>query len=339
MERKIMRIGLAFNLRKSFSERNSVFDSPETIENIKKALESKGHRVKLYEAGSETLFYLLSLDRPQIVFNVSEGKNGIYGEAYVPSILDELKIPYTGSSALATSLAVNKVATKMIMQSAGVNVPKLFQFITRSDEEIREIDLFPVIVKPVFEGASIGISSKSICNSIEEVKISARRIFQRLKRPIMIEEFIDGVEITAGVIGNFPPRMLPPMEIDFSPLSKRETKAAKGIQTYKFKTDYSEKAQYFLPARVTDETIDRIEENVLKAFRVLNIRDLARFDLRIDKNGVPFILEINAVVGLEKDRSDFPRMYKIIGKSYEDLINDILNFALERITKNERVLF
>jgi D-alanine-D-alanine ligase len=334
-----MRIGLTFNLRKSFSERNSVFDSPETIENIKRALERKGHRVKLYEAGSETLFYLLSLDRPQIVFNIAEGKNGTYGEAYVPSILDELKIPYTGSSALAVSLSVNKVATKMIMQSANVSVPKLYQFITTPNEEIRNIDSFPIIVKPVFEGSSIGISSKSICYSMEDVSISALRIFQRLKRPIMIEEFIEGTEITVGVIGNFPPKMLPLLEIDFSPLNKRESKASKGIQTYKFKADYSEKAQYFLPARVSEEVIKKIEENVIKAFRVLNLRDVARFDLRIDKNGTPFILEVNAVVGLERDHSDFPRVYRLTGKTYEDLINDILESALERIKRNERVVF
>jgi len=334
-----LRIGLTFNLRKSFSERNSVFDSPETIENIKKALESRGHRVKLYEAGSETLFYLISLDRPQVVFNMAEGKNGIYGEAYIPSILDELKIPYTGSSALAVSLSVNKVATKMIMQSAGVNVPKLYQFITIQNEEIRHIDSFPVIVKPVFEGSSIGISSKSICYSMEEVSISASRIFQRLKRPVMIEEFIEGAEVTIGAIGNFPPKILPPMEIDFSPLNKRESKAANGIQTYKFKTDYSGKAQYFLPARFSEETIKKIEENILKAFRVLNLRDIARFDVRVDKNGTPYVLEVNAVVGLEKEHSDFPRMYNLIGKTYEDLINDILNSALERISRNERVLF
>jgi D-alanine-D-alanine ligase len=334
-----MRIGLTFNLRKSFSERNSVFDSPETIENIKRALESKGHRVKLYEAGSETLFYLLSLDRPQLVFNVAEGKNGIYGEAYVPSILDELKIPYTGSSALAVSLSVNKVATKMIMQGAGVSVPKLYQFITTPNEEIANIDSFPVIVKPVFEGSSIGISSRSICYSIEEVKISSSRIFQRLRRPVMLEEFIDGTEITAGIIGNFPPKMLPPMEIDFSSLNKRESKASNGIQTYKFKVDYAEKAQYFLPARIPEETIKKIEENVIKAFTILNLRDIARFDIRIGRNGIPYILEVNAVVGLERDHSDFPRMYKLTGKTYEELINDILEASLERIARNERVIF
>jgi D-alanine-D-alanine ligase len=69
------------------------------------------------------------------------------------------------------------------------------------------------------------------------------------------------------------------------------------------------------------------------------LRDVARFDLRIDKNGTPFILEVNAVVGLERDHSDFPRVYRLTGKTYEDLINDILESALERIKRNERVVF
>lgn len=115
--------------------------------------------------------------------------------------------------------------------------------------------------------------------------------------------------------------------------------AANGIQTYKFKTDYSGKAQYFLPARFSEETIKAIEKNIFRAFRLLNFRDIARFDIRADKSGIPYVLKVNAVMGLEKEHSDFPRMYNLIGKTYEDLINDMLNSTLERVSRNEVVLF
>jgi D-alanine-D-alanine ligase len=333
-----MKIGITFNLRKTFSERDSVFDSPQTIEDVKLALESLGHRVKLYEADSETLFYLLKIDKPQIVFNMAEGRYGVFGESFVPALLDELKIPYTGSGVQGTLVAVNKVFTKLILQSVGINVPKLYQVINSVKDEIAPINKFPVIVKPVFEGASIGIKSKSICYSKDEVDKVVLKLKERLvNRPIMIEEFIDGTEVTVGVMGNFPPKALPPMEIDFSPLNKREFNATNGIQTFTFKTNYSEKANYYLPARFPEEVNLKIQEMAVKAFEILQLRDIARFDVRVDKNFTPYFIEVNAIVGLEKEHSDFPRMYRMLGKDYRDLIKDILDYALERIKKNERV--
>lgn len=334
-----MRIGLTFNLKKAGSERESVFDSPITIESIKKALEFLGHRVKLYEASSETLFYLLSIDRPQIVFNVAEGRYGVYGESFVPAILDELKIPYTGSSPLGTSLAVNKVATKSTLKGSGVKVPELFQIITSKSDAISVINKFPVIVKPAFEGSSIGIYSKSICYSQQEVEVAVKRIHERLKRPIMIEEFIEGTEITIGVLGNFPPKALPPLEIDFSSLSRRETKVASGIQTFRFKMNYSEKARYYLPARFEKKVLDEVSDSAERAFKALNLRDVARFDIRVSKENIPYIIEANAVVGLEPDHSDLPRIYRMLGKNYDNLINDILQSAIERIKRGERLRF
>ncbi|NMB92544.1 MAG: D-alanine--D-alanine ligase [Parcubacteria group bacterium] len=331
-----MKIGITFNLRKSDNERNAVYDSPITIEAIKKALQARGHQVKLYEANSKALFYNLALERPQIVFNMAEG-NSIFGEIYVPIILDELKIPYTGSSPVGISLALNKVAMKRTLANIGLPVPKLYQVISSIKEPIQPIEEFPVIVKPIFEGASIGISSKSICFNFEQVQKVTAKVLERLKKPVMIEQFIDGKEVTIGVLGNFPPQIFPPMEIDFSPLNKKEAKASSGIQTFKFKTDYSEKASYYLPARFSSEILSRITDTVAKAFTALNLRDVTRFDARVDQNGVPYILEANAIVGLEPNHSDFPRIYKFLNKSYDDLINDILAAALERLKRNERV--
>lgn len=331
-----MKIGIVFNLRKSDNERNAVYDSPITIEAIKKALQAKGHQVKLYEANSKALFYNLALERPRIVFNMAEG-NSIFGEIYVPILLDELKIPYTGSSPVGISLALNKVAMKRTLENIDLPVPKLYQVVFSLKELIQPINEFPVIVKPIFEGASIGISSKSICFNFEQVQKVTFKVLERLKKPVMIEQFIDGKEVTVGVLGNFPPQVFPPMEIDFSSLNKKETKASQGIQTFKFKTDYSEKASYYLPARFPQEILSRIVDTVQKAFTALHLRDVTRFDVRVDHNGVPYILEANAIVGLEPNHSDFPRIYKFLNKSYDDLVNDILEAALERFKRNERV--
>jgi D-alanine-D-alanine ligase len=325
-----MKIGITYNLRRSASDREAEFDWPETIDAIKKSLESSGHRVKLYEATSPLLFYSIALDRPQFVFNIGEGRSGQYREAFVPALLDELKIPYSGSSVLSLAISMDKVMTKEVLMFANVPTPK-FKVIKPADQITLENLNFPVIVKPIYEGSSIGITSKSVCFSEDEVRKDVLKEFQKLRRPVMVEEFIDGAEVTVGVMGNYPPTVLPPMEIDFSALSKRELKAsAGGIQTYKFKVDYSTKANYYLPARFPEEILSKITKICYEAFIALRNRDVTRFDLRVDSNGNPYILEVNPLPGLDPKHSDFPRIYRLMGKSYEDLINDILNIAIER---------
>jgi D-alanine-D-alanine ligase len=329
-----MKVGITYNLRRSASDKEAECDWPETIDTIKKSLEKRGHRVKLYEATSPLLFYSLALDKPQFIFNIGEGRNGPYREAFVPALLDELKIPYSGSSALSLAISMDKVMTKEVLMFANVPTPK-FKVIKPADQITLQITLdnfnFPVIVKPIYEGSSIGITSKSVCFTEEDVKIDVLKEFQKLRMPVMIEEFIEGSEVTVGVMGNYPPTVLPPMEIDFSTLSKRELKAsAGGIQTYKFKVDYSTKANYYLPARLPEKVLSKINKICYDAFIALRNSDIARFDLRVDEGGNPFVLEVNPLPGLDPEHSDFPRIYQLMGKSYEDLINDILNIAVER---------
>lgn len=332
-----MRIGLTHNLKRSDSLRETEFDRPETIEAVVKALESRGHRVKLYEATSPLLFYSLVLDRPQFVFNIAEGKNGPHREAFVPAILDELKIPYTGSNVLSLAISMDKIMTKDVLKFANVPTPNYIVVRPNGGIHIEGVK-FPVIVKPPFEGSSMGITSKSVCRSEEEAVKTILELFQKFRTPVLVEEFIEGIELTVGVMGNFPPMALPPMEIDFSPLSKRELRAsAFGIQTFKFKTDYSSKANYYLPARLPDEKLAEIQEMCVRAFIALRNRDVARFDLRLDENGNPFVLEVNPLPGLDPEHSDFPRIYKLYGKTYDDLVNDILDIAIERHRIETRV--
>jgi len=333
-----MKIGITYNLRRSESDREAEFDWPYTIEAIKSALEKRGHKVKLYEATSPLLFYSLTIDKPQFVFNIAEGKNGPYREAFVPALLDELEIPYSGSSPLSLAISMDKVMTKEVLMFYGIPTPR-FKVIKLMDSiDIGDLS-FPVIVKPIFEGSSIGITSKSICENNKELKEEVEKALEKFKRPVMVEEFIEGTEVTVGVLGNFPPQVLPPMEIDFSPLSKRELRASPNIQTYKFKSEYSTKANYYLPARFPESVLQNISKVVEHAFIALRNRDVARFDLRVDKNNNPYILEVNPLPGLDPEHSDLPRIYKLMGKSYDDLINDILNIAIERHRIETKISF
>lgn len=325
-----MKIGLTFNLKRSDSLRETEFDTPETIEAVIKALESRGHKVKLYEATSPLLFYSLALDRPQFVFNIAEGKYGPHREAFVPAMLDELRLPYTGSNVLSLAISMDKIMTKEVLKLAGVPTPN-YKVLKINDKIDFSGLKFPLIVKPPFEGSSMGITSKSVCYEEGQAVHETEEIFQKFRSPVLVEEFIEGIELTVGVMGNFPPKALPPMEIDFSPLSKRELKAsAFGIQTFKFKTDYSTKANYYLPARLPEEINAKISNICENAFAALRNRDVARFDLRLDSQGTPYILEVNPLPGLDPEHSDFPRIYKLLGKTYDDLVNDILDFAVER---------
>jgi len=164
-----MRVGITYNLRRSESDRESEFDWQYTIDAIKTSLERRGHKVRLYEATSPLLFYSLTIDRPQFVFNIAEGKNGPYREAFVPALLDELKIPYSGSSSLSLAISMDKAMTKEILMFHSLPTPK-FKVIKPIDSvDIGDLS-FPVMVKPVFEGSSIGITAKSICENMKQLK-------------------------------------------------------------------------------------------------------------------------------------------------------------------------
>jgi len=139
-------------------------------------------------------------------------------------------------------------------------------------------------------------------------------------QPALIEEFISGREFTVGVLGGDQPRILPPVEILFnrgSGFYSQAVKSQDGVETK-------------CPADVEPFVLRRIEETVLGAFKALECRDYARIDVRVDADGIPYVIDVNTLPGLEPNYSDYPKAAKAAGIEFKELVEHLLNCALQR---------
>jgi len=320
-------------------------DSEETIAAITAALESGGHRVTFLE-GDARLFEKMRALRPDICFNITEGHFGDAREAQVPAMLEMLSIPYTGSQILTLALSLDKPMTKRVLTYHDLPTPP-FQVLERLNEALDPHMNFPLFVKPSREGTGMGISAESIVNNEEQLLKQLRRLFERYDQPVLAERFIEGREVTVGVVGNLSspvawrmpddvdaPRIsrglhfFPPLEVDMSRYPSEEA----GVYTGKIKTEMAHEFHYLCPAPLTDEQIEELNWLTAATFRVTGCLDVARVDFRFDANdnNKPYILEINPLPGLNPDYSDLSIEARAGGWSYEQLVNRILDEAIER---------
>lgn len=320
-------------------------DSWETIQAIMAALELGGHEVTFLE-GDQTLYNNLDAVKPDICFNLCEGHFGDSREAQVPAILEMLGIPYTGSRVLTLALALDKPMTKRVLTYHNLPTPA-FQVFERLDEP-RDTGLqFPLFVKPSREGTGMGVSAQSIVHNEQQLREQLERIFERYNQPALVEQFIEGREVTIGIVGNLTKpvarripedeealrivsglHFLPPLEIDMNAYPVEEA----GLYTNRIKVEMAHEFHYLCPAPLSEEQVEELNWLAAAAFRVMGCLDVARIDFRLDaKDGYkPYILELNPLPGLNPEYSDLCIEAKAAGWRYEKLINRILDEAIER---------
>jgi D-alanine-D-alanine ligase len=307
------------------------WDTWETINAVKTALEDYSN-VSLIEADHSAFEKLREL-KPDIVFNIAEGFSGISREAQIPAMLEMLGIPYTGSDPLTLATCLDKSRTKEILTYHGIPNPG-FITITSNDFVLPGSLTFPMIVKPVAEGSSKGIYSSSFVNNEDELREQVRKILVEYNQPALAEEFLPGREFTVAVIGNGDEaEALPVVEISYEDFPKD------------FVPIYSYEAKWILdsrdnpldvfscPADIPAELEHKIKKTVLDAYRIMRCRDWSRIDIRLDKNGIPNIIEINPLPGILPDPSDnscFPKAARTAGISYHDMLNKVLYAAARR---------
>jgi D-alanine-D-alanine ligase len=182
---------------------------------------------------------------------------------------------------------------------------------------------FPAIIKPAYEGSSKGIRLASLAYSAEQAQEEARRILDGYRQPVMAEEFIDGDEVTAGIVGNNPPRIIGIMRV----LPRK--KNGHFIYSLEVKRDYLNLVDYECPACVGEAMLEKITRESLRIFQTLGCRDFARLDFRVSPQGVPCFLEINPLPGLGT-YSDLIIMAKMMGWTHQEVICAVLDAALER---------
>jgi D-alanine-D-alanine ligase len=284
--------------------------------------------------------------KPDICFNICEGHFGDGREAHVPAILEMMRIPYTGSRVLTLALALDKGMTKRVLSYHGLPTPD-FQIFERVNEPLDPALTFPLFVKPSREGTGMGVSAESIVRDEAQLHAQLSRQLERYDQPVMAERYIEGREVTLGVIGNLArpvarrvpedekaPRILrglyffPALEVDMAAYPPEE----EGIYTSRIKTELAHEFHYLCPAPLDDKLLEELQWLTAAVFRVTGCQDVARVDFRLEANHAlkPFILEVNPLPGLNAEYSDLCVEAAADGWSYEELINEILNLGAER---------
>jgi D-alanine-D-alanine ligase len=335
-----MRIGLSCDLKEaiphielgvqqaSCDDACEEYDSLETVGLIAEALEAEGHTIIVLGGGQEFLDKILR-EKVDFVFNIAEGR-GTYRsrEAQVPSILEMLDIPYSGSDPQCLTICLDKPLTKKLVTSEGVITPTWRVINDRQElRQLHDCDFpFPAIIKPAYEGSSKGIRPTSVVEDARQAIELIESLLDKYRQPAMMEEVILGDEVTVGIVGNSPPKVLGMMHI----IPKQRN--GYFIYSLEVKRNYLELVDYECPAALDEKILQRLQSSSLRIFKALGCRDFARLDFRVSIAGVPYFLEINPLPGLG-NHSDLVIMAKRMGWSHKRLISAVLNAGLERYSQ------
>ena len=299
----------------------------QTIDMIKSALEDGGHQVQAFEGDKNIIHALeefmptvISGERPGLVFNLSYGTQGRARYTHIPGILEMLGIPYIGSGPETHAVALDKVLTKMVLLQKGLPTPR-FTVLDKPGFTLPLADnlSYPLIVKPKDEAVSFGLR---IVNNEEELREGVNKIYNMFKAPTLVEEYIEGREVNVGLLGNDPVEALPPVEIVFG--------EGEQIFTYEDKINASgRELGKICPAPLDPALNERIKELAVDAFKALGCFDSARVDFRLDKEGNPYILEVNSMASLGPGGS-YVYAAERVGLDYGGLVNRLIEIASQR---------
>jgi D-alanine-D-alanine ligase len=272
---------------------------------ILKALLEKGYHASSINV-DQNIAETLVKEKIEMAFIALHGRFGEDGT--IQGMLELMRIPYTGSGVLASALALNKIMAKKLFFCENIPTPTYEVFLREEIEKklpkTTSIPL-PLIVKPAREGSTIGVS---IVREEGELS-SALTEAGKYDEEILVEEFVEGKEITVGILEDIP---LPVIEI------------APKSGFYDFHSKYTRgETDYIIPARVSREKYLYAQEISLKAFRVLGCSGCARVDLMTDENENPFVIDVNTMPGMT-ETSLLPKAASYAGISFEDLVERIL---------------
>lgn len=307
------------------------WDTWDTINAVKDALECYND-VTLIEADS-TALEKLKEKRPDIVFNISEGFNGVSREAQIPAILDMLQIPYSGSDPLTLSTCLDKARTKEILSYHKIPNSKFFVAENLTQTAHHGLN-YPLMVKPVSEGSSKGIFLSSFVKNDKELKKEVERILSEYGQAALIEEFLPGREFTVAIIGNGgEAEVLPIVEINYEEFPDGFTPIYSYEAKWILDTKENPLEVFTCPAKISSRLEGKIKTAALNAYHVLRCRDWSRIDVRLDADREPNIIEVNPLPGIlpdVKENSCFPKAARTAGLGYNDMINKVLYVAAKR---------
>lgn len=310
---------------------NAVIKTSEDVERALKDFGFETIRIGLNPDRLVDVIKRIGESKPRIIFNLCEGFDGEPSqEKNVAALFELLDVHYTGSPPSAIALTSDKWKTKQILTQNNIPTPKGISINTIFNLQSSIFNLqFPLMVKPLSEDGSIGIDKDSVIFDIRMLKNKIEYILDTYHQPAIVEEYIDGRELDVSLIGNSEPLILPISEIDYSRISPDTPKILCYTSKWMKESDIYRLTPSVYPADIPDDIEKNIKETALKAFEITGCRDYARVDIRLSKDNIPFVLEVNANPDISID-AGMAKSAKAAGWSYNNLIKNILDVAMER---------
>ncbi len=321
-----MRIGLAYNLRREENESQAELLTEEDIHRLVESLERLNHNViKIEVTGTpgQIVDRLVSA-RPELIFNVAEGLSGESREAYYPAVYRMLGLPYTGSDSSILFGALDKRLTEEILLKHGIRVPR-GALVTKEQPEIPDDLVYPMIIKPNYEGSSKGISQDSIVHDRNEAKERAGQLLADYPKGLTLEQYLPGKEITVPWLEEWPGGLLETVEWEISHPGEYD------ILDYDIKREDGNKdaVTSICPAELSPRQRQEVLALSDRAVNAMGLRDLGRVDIRLCEDGIPYLIEINPLPGL---RPSFSMMVtaREKGLEFDDVMALVIRSAARR---------
>jgi D-alanine-D-alanine ligase len=313
-------------------------DNPRNVRVYLAALRELGHSAWAFDGGPD-LPAILAEHQIDICFNTCEGRRGDSREAQVPALLEMLGIPYSASKVLALAVTLDKAMTKRILAYHNLPTPH-FQEFGHPSEPLepalarRLASGGALFVKPNREGTGMGIYRDALVRSEAELRERVAYLIQAYRQPALVEEYVEGRDVTCGLVGNLAPgggteglHLFPISEVDHSVYPP----GTEPFYSYSIKVEMADLYHGFCPAPIPDDIAAEVRRLTIETFRVCGCLDMARVDFRLDtaNNLQPMILEINALPGLAYN-SDLTLCAEAEGWTHHQLIQAVFNAAAER---------
>jgi len=316
----------------AFSEASA--DIMTQVESIEKALEDLGHQSVRIPFTREVSEFIERIKESgaDIAFNLCETVDEDPRLAGHPAALFELlDIPFSGSPAIALTLTTDKLTTKQLLRAHGIRTPAYLLYEGGTEFDFQGLR-FPVILKPRFQDASIGIEQESIFVDDLSLRKGIQGLFESFG-PLVAEEYVWGREFNVSLFGYPLPGALPIAEIDFAGFPE----GLFPLVGYRAKWDTSsveyQHTPRIFPQLLSSSLREGIEEIALECFRLLMLRDYGRIDMKVDEDGRIYVLEVNANPCLSRD-AGFAAAAREAGIAYVDIVKTLVEFVEKRAASN-----
>jgi D-alanine-D-alanine ligase len=300
-------------------------------EEIFEALQKLGHEPSYYilDGRLQSLFGLAKCGS-DLIFNLTESYAGDdTREMQVTAFLDMLDIPYTGAGPHAHTLAQDKSIAKKMFAFYGIQSPYFATSYRGTIDHAHDIS-FPLIVKPTSEDGSIGIDAAAVVTSVKELMERINYIQTEFDSPALIEEYIEGREIYAAILGSYDSaHALPLVELDLSKLPKGVPRIASQDVKFEKDTEAYKLTKSVIAEDLDEETATKLSDIAIRAYRAVKLRDYGRIDMRVTSKGEVYVIEANPNPWLSSGQ-EFAMAAKKSGLSYTQMIGEIVDLAMAR---------